>query len=87
MSTVVDVVGVNDVVLEFPDINNGIFDAPEKGDIYAIGDIHGDIEALLSCLIDVAKVMNCDFSSFYWNGCPKRVLMESKKVFKVEELK
>ena len=38
-------------------------------------------------LEDVAKVLNCDFSSFYWNGCPKRVLMESKKVFKVEELK
>jgi hypothetical protein len=37
-------------------------------------------------LEDIAKVMNCDFSSFYWNGCPKRVLMESKKVFRVEEL-
>ena len=63
-----DVVGVNDVVLEFPDINNGIFDAPEKGDIYAIGDIHGDIEALLSCLIDVAKVMKIQNGKPVWIG-------------------
>ena len=34
--------------------NNGIFNI-ENNDIYIIGDIHGDYQCLIHCLIDLCK--------------------------------
>jgi len=51
----------------------GVFDRQLKSTninswVYAFGDIHGDIEALLSCLIDVAKVMKIENGKPVWIG-------------------
>ena len=40
------------------EIGNGIFKSDINDDIYIIGDIHGDYQCLLHCLIDLCKVCN-----------------------------
>ena len=40
---------------------------------------------MFKTLEDIATMLPCDFSSFYWNGCPKRVLSKAREVFKVSE--
>ena len=57
-----------DIDINLDQTNIGIFNTSPTAQVYAIGDIHGDIEVLLTCLIDVANVMEIQNGKPVWIG-------------------
>ena len=47
------------------EIKNGIFETNNDDNIYIIGDIHGDYQCLIHCLIDLCNV--CNISNIFWS--------------------
>ena len=45
------------------EIKKGVFNIINKNDIYIIGDIHGDYQCLIHCLVDLCQV--CKITKIY----------------------
>ena len=55
------------------EINNGIFETDNSDEIYAIGDIHGDYQCFIHCLVDLCNA--CYISGYEkYNGEYKEII-------------